>query len=76
MAEIRNDLPVYIAVGDMDPVNGQLALVNVFVSRFTDAGIKDVTLRVYPGQRHGVFNETNRDTVFGDMIAWMDDKVS
>jgi alpha-beta hydrolase superfamily lysophospholipase len=76
VAEIRNDLPVYIAVGDMDPVNGQLALVNVLVSRFTDAGIKDVTLKVYPGARHEVFNETNRDTVFGDMIAWMDDKVS
>jgi alpha-beta hydrolase superfamily lysophospholipase len=76
LAKIRNDLPVYIVVGEMDPVNGQLTLVNVVVSRLTDAGVKDVTLTVYPGARHEVFNETNREEVFADMIAWMDDKVS
>jgi alpha-beta hydrolase superfamily lysophospholipase len=56
----------------MDPVNGQLALVNVLVDRYRLAGLGDVTLHVYPGARHEVFNETNRDEVFGDVAAWLD----
>jgi alpha-beta hydrolase superfamily lysophospholipase len=72
VAAIRDDLPVYIVVGDLDPVNGQLALVNVLVDRYRQAGLADVTLRVYAGARHEVFNETNRDEVVGDMIAWLE----
>jgi alpha-beta hydrolase superfamily lysophospholipase len=71
VSAIRSDLPIYMVVGDMDPVNGQLALVNVLVSRLTDAGVKDVTLKVYAGARHEVFNETNREEVFADLIHWL-----
>jgi alpha-beta hydrolase superfamily lysophospholipase len=72
MAGIRDDLPVYIGVGDQDPVNAGLALVHPFVDRLRDAGVRDVTLHTYPGARHEVFNETNRDEVVGDLIAWLD----
>ncbi|MDT4914166.1 MAG: hypothetical protein QOC66_3294 [Pseudonocardiales bacterium] len=72
VAAMRDDLPVYIVVGDMDPVNGQLALVNVLVDRYRQAGLSDVTLQVYGGARHEVFNETNRDEVVGDVIAWLE----
>ena len=75
MAAIRSDLPIYIVVGDMDPVNGQLALVNVLFSRLTDAGVNDVTLKVYEGARHEVFNETNREDVIADLISWLQDKL-
>jgi alpha-beta hydrolase superfamily lysophospholipase len=71
MSAIRSDLPMYIVVGDMDPVNGQLALVNVLVSRLAEAGVKDVTLKVYAGARHEVFNETNREEVVADLIYWL-----
>ncbi|MGY1717512.1 alpha/beta fold hydrolase [Blastococcus sp. SYSU DS0552] len=69
---IRGDLPVYVAVGDADPLNGQLALVQVLVDRLREAGVRDVTLRAYPGARHEVFNETNRDEVIADLLAWLD----
>jgi alpha-beta hydrolase superfamily lysophospholipase len=72
LAGIRHDLPVYIAVGDQDPVNGQLALVHPFVQRLEAAGLTDVTLQVYEGARHEVFNETNRDEVTADLLAWLD----
>jgi alpha-beta hydrolase superfamily lysophospholipase len=29
-----------------------------------------VELRIYPDARHEVFNETNRDEVTGDLLAW------
>src|SRR4051794_8083874 len=69
---LRGDLPVYIAVGEHDPVNGQLALVDPLVARLRDAGLTDVTLAVSPGARHEVFNETNRDEVVADLLAWLE----
>ena len=70
--EIRNDLPIYIVVGSHDPLNGELALVNPLVDRLRAAGIADVTLKVYDEARHEVFNETNRNEVIGDLLAWAD----
>jgi alpha-beta hydrolase superfamily lysophospholipase len=69
---LRGDLPVYVAVGDADPLNGQLALVQVLVDRLREAGVQEVTLQAYPGARHEVFNETNRDEVVRDLLAWLD----
>src|SRR2546423_1763130 len=34
LTDLRVDHPVYITVGDMDPVNGQLALVHTLVDRY------------------------------------------
>jgi alpha-beta hydrolase superfamily lysophospholipase len=72
LGRLRPELPVYIAVGEHDPVNGQLALVHPLVQRLENAGLTDVTLVVYPEARHEVFNETNRDEVVTDLVAWLD----
>ncbi len=71
MVKVRSSLPLYIAVGDADPVNGQLQLVNALVDRYRSANLTDVTLRVYPGARHELFNETNRSEVTNDLINWL-----
>jgi len=75
VAAMRSDLPVYIAAGAMDPVNGQLALVTALLDRYTAAGLTDVTLKTYPQARHEIFNETNRDEVVADLITWLDGKL-
>jgi alpha-beta hydrolase superfamily lysophospholipase len=72
LAGIRKDLPVHVMVGDRDPVNGQLALVNALVTRLRSAGLTDVTLTVWPEARHEIFNETNRNEVEADLLAWLD----
>ena len=71
VAAMRPELPVYVAVGEMDPVNGQLALVHPLIQRYADAGLTDVTLKTYPGARHEIFNETNRDEVVADLTTWL-----
>jgi alpha-beta hydrolase superfamily lysophospholipase len=73
---MRKDLPVYLVVGDMDPVNGQLALVNALAERYRAAGLRDVTLQVWPGARHEVFNEINRDEIIAAMVRWLDDRMA
>ncbi|GAB93584.1 alpha/beta fold hydrolase [Gordonia rhizosphera] len=71
LAGIRTDLPIYLAVGDQDPVNAGLALFDPLVERLRGAGLTDVTATVYPGARHEILNETNRAAVIGELIDWL-----
>lgn len=72
LGAVRPDLPVYIAVGESDPVNAGLALVRPLVDRLREAGLVDLTLRTYPGARHEILNETNRAEVVDDLVGWLD----
>ena len=72
VAAMRPDLPLYIAAGESDPVNANLALLNVLVDRYRAAGLTDVTVRTYPGARHEILNETNRDEVVAGILDWID----
>jgi alpha-beta hydrolase superfamily lysophospholipase len=71
IAKIRKDLPIYVFVGDKDPINQDLALLTPLVDRYRDAGLKDLTVKVYPGGRHEMLNETNRAEVVADLAAWL-----
>jgi alpha-beta hydrolase superfamily lysophospholipase len=33
--------------------------------------MKDITVKLYPEARHEVFNETNRQEVYDDLINWL-----
>jgi alpha-beta hydrolase superfamily lysophospholipase len=70
LATVRGGLPVYIFVGDADPINARLARLTPLVDAYKAAGL-DVTLKVYPGGRHEMLNETNRAEVVADLIGWL-----
>jgi alpha-beta hydrolase superfamily lysophospholipase len=72
LRRIRPDLPILVFSGDADPLAGGGALVELVGSRYRDAGVEDVTVILYPGARHEIFNETNRDEVTADLLAWLD----
>ncbi|ANP71147.1 alpha/beta fold hydrolase [Cryobacterium arcticum] len=64
-------LPLLIQVGGDDPVGGERSaqkLAQVYRRR---SGLTDVRVIVYPGARHEVFNETNRDEVLADLVSWL-----
>lgn len=69
---LRKDLPVYVYSGDSDPVGNFGKGVKAVYGLLMDAGMEDVTLRLYPGGRHEMHNETNKDEVFRDLIEWCD----
>jgi alpha-beta hydrolase superfamily lysophospholipase len=75
LAKIKKGLSVYIFVGDADPVNDGLKRLTPLVDAYKAAGV-DVTLKVYPGGRHEMLNETHRDEVVGDLRAWLDRTVA
>jgi alpha-beta hydrolase superfamily lysophospholipase len=38
---------------------------------YKNCGIKNVTLKLYPGVRHKMLNETNRNEVMKNIIDWL-----
>jgi alpha-beta hydrolase superfamily lysophospholipase len=75
VAAMRPSLPVYIAAGELDPVNGGLTLLTPLADRYRAAGLSDVTVRTYPNARHEILNETNRTEVFSDLTTWLKQKL-
>jgi alpha-beta hydrolase superfamily lysophospholipase len=71
LAGIRSDLPVLIASGDADPLAGGGALIQLLGQRYRDAGLVDVTVQLYPAARHEILNESNREEVTADIVAWL-----
>jgi alpha-beta hydrolase superfamily lysophospholipase len=74
MADIPQDLPVYIFSGEKDPVGGFTKGVMRLVETYRSLGMKDVTCRFYKDGRHEMLNEINRDQVIEDLIAWLNSK--
>jgi alpha-beta hydrolase superfamily lysophospholipase len=67
-ARIPKALPIYIFSGSRDPVGAKLqGLIDVYRA----AGLTRVTAKSYPEARHETLNETNRDEVTADLVAWL-----
>lgn len=71
LRKIRNDLPIYLFSGTEDPVGQQLAGVQVLIDRYRKAGIDDISHDFYPGGRHEMLNEINRDEVRANLLGWL-----
>jgi alpha-beta hydrolase superfamily lysophospholipase len=69
LAAIRKDMPVYVFSGERDPVGSN---IRGLIADLKAAGFTKLTTRIYPGARHETLNETNRDEVIRDLIAWLD----
>lgn len=71
LARIRSGLPLLIASGDADPLAGGGPLVQLLGQRYREAGVRDVTVTLYPAARHEILNESNRGAVTADIVAWL-----
>ncbi|MFG3259644.1 alpha/beta fold hydrolase [Streptomyces sp. NPDC048172] len=75
LARIPRDLPVHLAVGEQDPCNQGMTLVYELLEDLRYVGLRELTWRGYPDARHEILNETNRDEVQADLLAWLDKHV-
>lgn len=66
------NMPTIIMSGGDDPVGGFGKGVREVYGKLRDSGVKDLTLKLYPGARHELFNEINTDEVYRDILAWID----
>ena len=70
--QIRKDFPLFIFSGQEDPVGIYGKGVLNLAKFYANYGLQDVVFRLYPGGRHEMLNETNRDEVIRDLAAWLD----
>ena len=68
--------PVYFMSGKEDPVGDYGEGVEHAYKAFCDAGCTDVKMKLYPGGRHEMLNEINRDEVYRDILTWINSKLS
>lgn len=62
--------PILFLSGGMDPVGGCGREVARARDSFRRAGVREVRMKLYPGCRHEILNDTCRQEVFGDVLAW------
>lgn len=72
VANMRKDIPIMIAVGSEDPVSNKTVLANKLYQFYLEKGFSDVTYKVYEGARHEILNETNKDEVYADFLAFLE----
>lgn len=64
-------LPIFIFIGSEDSLGGEKSVLFLANDYITRAGQDDVTVTIYPGGRHEMFNETNKAEVIDDVVAWL-----
>ncbi|MBT2502809.1 alpha/beta hydrolase [Curtobacterium sp. ISL-83] len=69
---IPHDLPMLLQVGSEDPLGGPRSVERLAQAYRKRGRLSDVTVQVYEGARHEVYNETNRDEVVADLVTWLD----
>ena len=66
------DTPVLFVAGDKDPVGSCGKGVIQSYEAFKAAGVRDCTLKLYPGLRHEILNEKpQRDQITQDIETWL-----
>lgn len=72
--KIPKDLPIFIISGEEDPVGDFGKGVKKLYTRYKNAGVKDLEIKLYPGARHEILNEINRDEVMNDVVNWLNNR--
>jgi alpha-beta hydrolase superfamily lysophospholipase len=68
LAKISKEERIYITAGDKDPVGRNGEGPKWLEATYKKLGVKDVTLKLYPGLRHEIHNEKEREQVWGDLL--------
>lgn len=72
LRQIPAALPILIFSGADDPVHVGGTAIDQIHSGYRDAGLGRVDKHLYPGGRHEMLNELNKEEVFADVIGWIE----
>lgn len=72
LLKMDRSTPVALFSGDCDPVGDNGKGVKKVCALFREAGCTDVTMKLYPGARHEILNEVNREEVYENILAWIE----
>lgn len=69
--DIARQVPVLLQVGAEDSVGGPQSVHRLAAQYRERSGLNDVSVYVYPGMRHEIFNEPVQEQVRADLLAWL-----
>ena len=75
LARAPKDLPVLFLSGDDDPVGDRGRGVQKTAQSLRDAGMRRVEVKLYPGARHELLVELNRQEVFADIGSFIQNHI-
>lgn len=71
LAKVPKKLPILMVSGAMDPVGAYGEGVKLAQKSLLDAGVKDITLKLYENDRHEILNELDKNQVMEDIYSWI-----
>ncbi len=72
---LAKNIPLLIQIGSEDPLGGPKSVELLAAAYRARGGLTDVTVDIYEGGRHEMYNETNRDEVIADLTDWLNTRV-
>ena len=72
LARAPKNLPLLFLAGDDDPVGNKGEGVRRAAQSMRDAGVRQVEVKLYPGARHELLVELNRQEVFADIQTFIE----
>lgn len=72
--KINKDLPLLFVSGSNDPVGDNGEGVRKSYNLMVSVGVRDVSMKLFEGDRHEILNEKNRQEVFEYIGNWLDEK--
>lgn len=73
LERIPKSLPMLFLSGDSDPVGKFGEDVVKAVEIYKKSGMKDISMKLYKGDRHEILNELDREQVYEDILMWVGD---
>ena len=68
---VPKDLPIFLLSGTDDPVGNYGKGVQKVFKRLKEAGVTDISIKLYQGDRHEIINETDKEQVYADVLAFL-----
>lgn len=74
IVKIPKKLPVFMVAGAEDPVGAYGKGVRKVYEIYRNNQIQDIEMKLYPGDRHELVNELDRDVVCQDILSWLEQR--
>ena len=71
VAKVPKNLPLLFVSGQDDPVGDLGEGVKRAYDLYKDAGLTDITYKLYENDRHEILNEPDCEKIYADIAAWL-----
>ena len=75
LGQMPKDLPLLFLAGDADPVGEQGRGVQRAIDSLRAVGVQNIRQKLYPGARHELLMELNRQEVMGNIAHWLNEQL-